>query len=415
MIHEVKIKNIFSFREEQTLSFEASTDASYQDIFCVEVKPKMKLLKLGMIYGANASGKTNFLKALNFLRQEVLIAKENKQERIGFIPFLLDNHSRKENGSFNISFFINDTRFVYTLILNRSHIKKEKLIFYPKTQPALIFNREYDKEKEISIIDFGKKLKISNKAALVLEGNTIKNSTLLSIYNKSNVRLDLLEQVIGWFKNNLTETISPSSDLIKWTKKKLEASSTSKNFIVDVLQKADFNIDDILIEEQNGKQKKNGNPHPKTLAFLHSTNAGKFKIPLELQSSGTVRYLGLSGILSLLIYEKKSLFIDELETSLHYELINHFLKTFLVNATTSQLLFTTHNINILNLDFIRRDAVWFCEKNKQGATELFSAFDFGLHKNLSLFNAYKVGKLGAKPNPGTIFLERKTTNKKGTI
>lgn len=434
MIHEFRIKNVLSFKEEQILSFEASTDNTYQDLYCVEIKPSFRLLKMGMIYGANASGKTNLLVALNILRRLVLNSAEDKFEKIEFVPFLLDENSKNENGEFYLSFFIGKRRFIYTLTVNTDYIEKEKLVYYPKSQPALVFQRTYDEVEALSQIEFGEKLGLSKKDAIILEGNTIRNSTLLSSYIKSNVSIDLLEDVIAWFKDTLMETIKPKTDLIFWTSKRIEESRECREFVLDALQKADLNISDIIIDEEEKsiddqlaeliqgdkripsteKEKllKERKLKLKNISFMHTTSAGNFSIPYGLQSNGTQRYYGLGGVLSVLLQGEKILPIDELETSLHYELVNHFIKTFLVNSTNSQLIFTTHNINILSEDFIRRDVVWFCEKNNEGATELFSATDFGLHKNVSLFNAYRIGKLGAKPNPGDIFLENYAENSK---
>jgi uncharacterized protein len=428
MIHEVRIKNVLSFREEQVLSFEASADRAYQDLYGVEIKPSMKLLKLGIVYGANASGKTNLLAALNLLRKAVLEPKTDKFEKTGFVPFLLDEQSKREDGSYYLSFFIGSTRYIYTLALNEEHISEERLVYYPGSQPALIFERAYDRHADISRVEFGNKLKISNREAVILEGNTIKNSTLLSAYNRSNVAIDLLEEVVNWFKSSFMNTITPSTELTAWTSRKLEESPQRKRFVVDILQKADFNIRDIIIEEkeehltealaraiqdeqnmtaaEKEKLLKERSIKLKNISFLHATESGEHKLPIAFQSSGTMRYYGLGGVLDALLEAERFLPIDELENSLHFELINHFIKTFLVNAKRSQLLFTTHNINILMEDFIRRDAVWFCEKNAAGATELFSASDFSLHKNVSLFNAYRIGKLGAKPVLGDIYLRK---------
>ncbi len=427
MIHEVRIKNILSFREEQIFSFEATADKSFEDLYTVQIKPNLKLLKLGILYGANASGKTNFLVALNFLRNLVLEAKEDKFKTIDFIPFLLDHESKKQNGSFYISFFIGSIRYIYTLELNSKFIVQEKLLYYPKTQPALVFNRVFNQQEEIATIEFGDKLNLTSKETIILEGNAIKNATLLSIYNKLNINIETLELVVQWFKKNFMEIVKPKTNLTNWAIQEVERSKKYKDFLIDILQKADFNISDIIIEEKEEiidddlaelikdtsristtEKERLLNERKlklKSISFLHRTNLGDFKIPMNLQSNGTARYFGLGGILNTLLEKDRLLTIDELETSLHYELVSHFLKTFLVNSNQSQLIVATHNINILMADFIRRDVIWFCEKNEEGATKLFSASDFKIHKNISLFNAYKIGKLGAKPNLGNIYLK----------
>lgn len=96
---------------------------------------------------------------------------------------------------------------------------------------------------------------------------------------------------------------------------------------------------------------------------------------------------------------------DELENSLHYDLFTHIIKTFLVNSDRAQLIFSTHSLMLLDEDFIRRDMVNFASKNESGATEIYRAKDFGLHKEVSILNAYRAGKLGAKPQLGSIFID----------
>lgn len=131
-----------------------------------------------------------------------------------------------------------------------------------------------------------------------------------------------------------------------------------------------------------------------------------------MQSQGTLRYYGLGGALNKLVSENATLLIDEIENSLHFELVRHFIKTFLVNSVHSQLIVSTHDIGILEDDLMRRDAVWITEKNINGGTELYSIADFKLHKNISIANAYKIGKLGGKPELGNIYLKEYGTKKK---
>ena len=113
---------------------------------------------------------------------------------------------------------------------------------------------------------------------------------------------------------------------------------------------------------------------------------------------------GLSALLYTMVKNQQILVCDELDSSLHYDLFTHILKTFLVNSERGQLIFSTHNLMLLDEEYIRRDMVYFANKNQSGATEVYRAKDFGLHKEVSILNAYRAGKLGAKPNMGSIFM-----------
>jgi hypothetical protein len=118
-----------------------------------------------------------------------------------------------------------------------------------------------------------------------------------------------------------------------------------------------------------------------------------------------MRMYGLSALMYSLIKQDQILLCDELENSLHYDLLTHIVKTFLANSERGQLIFTTHSLLLLDEDYMRRDMVYFANKNESGATEIYRAKDFGLHKDVSILNAYRAGKLGAKPQLGSIFID----------
>lgn len=128
-------------------------------------------------------------------------------------------------------------------------------------------------------------------------------------------------------------------------------------------------------------------------------------MPMESESAGTQSFVEKMDLLYEVIRDNRFMIIDELDDSLHYDLLVFFLQTFLSNESEAQLLFTVHDQLILAEDFMRRDMVWFTDKNKEtSSTEVFSADDFNLHKNASIFNAYKLGKFGARPSVGSPFL-----------
>lgn len=134
------------------------------------------------------------------------------------------------------------------------------------------------------------------------------------------------------------------------------------------------------------------------LLFKHKTDNGVFNLSEDFESRGTIRLLGMAVLLEELLLKQRFIPIDEVETSIHYELLSYFIKVFLANSEgTSQLLLTTHDINLLNEDCIRRDAIWFTDKDSCGETQLIRMSSLGLHKNLSPYNAYKQGKLVKLP------------------
>ena len=141
MILEFKIKNFLSFKDEVTFSFEATKDKTLEDYHVVKVAEGVRLLKLGIVYGANASGKTNLLNAFDFLRDFWFNVADSKEDETGVVPFLLDPEKPLQPSSFKLSFYVGSTKYVYSLEITEKQVLLEKLEYYPGVQPAVVFER----------------------------------------------------------------------------------------------------------------------------------------------------------------------------------------------------------------------------------------------------------------------------------
>jgi AAA15 family ATPase/GTPase len=433
MIIDISIKNFGPIKKELDLSFEATSDNSLEDYYIIEPIPGLRLLKLLIIYGPNASGKSTILKALEFLRDLSLNPVEQKNDKLDFEPFLFDTASKKLSSTIKITFLIGETKYTYEVEFTKKYILQEKLQYNPKGRNADFYTRQTDIENQVSKITFGSTLKINAKDSSIVEGNTIWNNTVIGAFNKTNVKIPELNQVLNWFKETLMSGVEPRTDLFGWTSNKVEADNKSKTEIIDIIKKADVQINglDIDIDEKHLSDevisklsvmpiektrleeiKKDRKITMKDIIFHHAVKEkGKtklYKLNKDHESRGTLRYYGLSGILSSLIQKNKVVSIDELETSLHPDLMKHFLLLFLVNAKQSQMVITTHNLFLLDeKDILRNDAIWFTQKQEDGSSELYSLADFEtniIRKGASIINPYKIGKLGAKPNLGNIFI-----------
>lgn len=403
MIINFLVKNFKSINNEINLSFEAVD--SEMDRYYTYKSNKEKILKIAMIYGANASGKTNILKALYFLVQFILNSPKQKDETIDITPFLFTDNIFP-NSYFKIEFLIDDIKYLYQLELSSEKVINEKLYYYNPNR-ALVFDKANFK--------FGSKIKISKSQKEALFNNTLYNNSLLSGYLKTNINIKEFDNAIRWFKKVLPP-IFPKTDLVAFAVNTLEKKSLDKDFILDILQNADFEIDDYEIKKsevdseiidilkQIGKEESD----LKKLEIFF-THLKKYRLEYNEESSGTQRYYQLSIMLALLLKESLILPIDELEASLHPDLLKHFILSFLVNSKKSQLIFTTHSRELLlEKDMLRQDTIWFTQKNPKGATELFSVSDFDttiIRKESSLYNAYKSGKFGAVPNLKDYFLD----------
>jgi AAA15 family ATPase/GTPase len=435
MIIEFSITNFGSIREKQTLSFEATKDTTLADYYIFEPIPKLRLLKLAMIFGPNASGKSTVLKALEFLREQILQPAHNKADKLPFQPFLLDNYSKKTSSSFELLFIQQGIRYRYNIEFNQKCVLFESLDFTPHGREANFFTRKTNAESQTVEIEYGSLVEIDNKNRYKLETAILWNNAALGVFSKANIDFKELKKAYSWFEDYLMTMISSEMNLFDLTMEKIRSSSKIKSEVVQLLKYADVQIENIdIIEKEiefdkqqvklltelpnlpeylkNKIETSDGKMKVINLAFRHvgkDNNGNTILIPLksEQESNGTLRYFGLGGVLATLFTQQKAVSIDEFESSLHPDLAQNLILRFLVQSKQSQLLVTTHNIDFLGeQDVIRRDAVWFTRKDEHGATELYSAADFDtsvIRKSSSLLNIYEAGRLGAKPNLGSIF------------
>lgn len=430
MIAEFKIKNFYSLREEQVLSFLPKNDDISQEIYTDEVADGVRLLKIACIYGSNASGKTNILKGLDYFARLMVDSDQDKGEDTGVVPFLLDNVSEKEKTEFEMTFFLNRERYKINLVLDRNIIYSEVLQVYSSVQPSLLYKRMYNAETDSTQIVFGGKVGLLKKSSAAILGNTINNRTVIAAFGKSNVEKTRLNLVYDFFSSKIAPMMLPQSNLSSFTKSNLQRSRDGKlkEFILHFLKASDFNISDISLHDEEvnitpemesmiknapGMPERmiedtlrKGTINMEELMFTHHTNYGDKELDENLESRGTKRYMGLATILFDLLVRGIILPIDEIETSIHYELLSYFIRVFLVNSKRqAQIVLTTHDINLLDEDYIRRDVIWFTDKNDRGETQLLRLSSLGLHKTMSVYNAYKQEKLVNLPFLDSIYLD----------
>lgn len=428
MIAEFTIENFFSIKSPQKISFEPSSDIFMSDEYSYEVKNGVKLLKVGIIYGANASGKTNILNAIDFFRMLVLRMPKDRNEKTGMVPFMLDETSKNETTKMSMIFYINQSKYILTFELDAKYIYSETLTVYDSIRPTKLYSRSYDATSDSSIIEFGVNLKMTKKSQDVISGNTINNSSVLAAFGKSNVERTKLNDVYDYFAKQVKEVLTPGMLLSGYVKSRLDKDESGdlKKFILNFLKASDFNIEDVILREEEklitpeleqliqnapigddakADMLRKGKITNTELTFKHKAGDRLYDLSEEYESNGTMRFLGMAVILNFLLKTNRFVPIDEVETSIHYELLAYFIKVFLANSEgTSQMLLTTHDINLLNEDFIRRDTIWFTDKDEFGETKIVRLSSLGLHKNLSPYNAYKQGKLVKLPFLGSQYI-----------
>jgi len=428
MIVNFSVQNFGSIKDKQTLSFEADKSKHLEETYIVKIG-EQRILKLALIYGANASGKTTILKALDFLRKMVLDPESKKTNELDFNPFLFDPKTPKQNSIISIEFFQNNIRYFYEVEFFKKAIVSEELFFHNPNK-ANLYKRRTNLSNQYTEISFGSKITTDKVFEKTLISNTLWNNTVLGGYLKTNIDLKELQEVVDWFKNYLHPLIYTRTALEGFVISKIVNGEISKSDVVTILKNADFNISDIAIQEEERKipdgfleylmkqvkvpnddikeLEENGKLTSVKIEFEHTVNNATYTLPLDLESQGTRRYYGFAGLLALLLKKSAAFSIDELEASLHPDLYLHFLLSFLLNSKNSQIIATTHNREIFdNKDIFRNDAIWFTDKQESCSTELYSLADFDssvVRNTTNILNAYKSGKLSATPNLGDTFI-----------
>jgi AAA15 family ATPase/GTPase len=431
MIINFSVENFGSIKDKQTLSFLANKSDHLEDYYIIEPIKGLRLNKLALIYGANASGKTTVLKALDYLKEICTNPFDRKTEKFDYEPFLFDEITPNQNTKFELEFIQNKLKYFYEVELNRNYIVKEKLYNFNPNK-AVVFERTTNDEKELTSIKFGSKIEIKKSFQKIIELHTLWNNTVLGALLKTNIDIEELTNVSEWF-NSFTNFFNADSDSKDFFTTQIDLNRINKKIIISFLKKADFNICDLEVSKKEDshlrqlllksiREAKNDNEKSRYiemldsevvfnrhLYFYHKVNNIDYKLNINQESLGTQRYFEYAGLLSILLEQKVFLPVDELESSLHPDLFNHFLLTYLVNGKKeSQLIATTHNREILNnRDIFRDDAIWFTDKNEDSATELYSLADFDssvVRDTTNVLNAYKSGKLGGIPNLGDYYI-----------
>lgn len=420
MIHSFTVKNFLSIAEEQTISFASTADKTKRELLTVEVKPNCFINKLGIFYGANAAGKSNMLFAMEAVFLLLYRYYTDKSKTMTYTPFAL---KKGEPTNFKITFFKEHVQYDYEISYCQTHIIYENLYYYPNRGKALFYHREFTGPDTQSIITFGSTLHLQAKTKQALLENTWNNHSVLGTCGKLSLTEDAqpftdLHQWIQKYVHNVNEdasrsTVSEMDTICKDEKK--------KKFYLELLHKADFNIKDFSIIEKTDhipaelleflSSPDIPEEHKFTLMhdvlFTSNSINGSFNVKLAWQSLGTKTFLSRLKYLYDLITGNHIYLLDEIGSNLHHELTVYYLKLFLMNSQPqSQLIFATQNILLLDEDFIRRDMVYLADKDIQTAESHYTRVcDMGLHKNLSLFKAYKIGKLGATPSLRSSYLD----------
>ena len=422
MIREFWVKNYLSTRDKQELNFLAKGPSSE---LVAEVADGVFLYKLGILYGSNASGKSNMLVALNEVFDILVSSKSDASKKIyGSIPFAL---TKDEPIEMHVSFYADGIRYDYDVKFNEKYILNEILYYYPNKSKSLFYERSFVGENIQADIKFGTSLKLQVKTQDSIRENTLNNHSVLSVCRKVALKDDSAPFYVlhNWIMDNYHDVDGDGRKRLVEILKDAYNNPRKCKFYNTMLQKADLNIveyrpitEDNFIPAELRERIKRENfpdkmkeellkPTVDSVAFVNHSVHGDFDVSLKWQSKGTQKYIRILDALYDMITGSHVYFLDELGEDLHNDLLYYYLNVFMFNSDKSQLIITSQETTLLSQDLINenRGVVWFVDKNKETASSSYSRGDsFGLHKNLSLYNSYRIGRLGAKPELGSIFI-----------
>lgn len=420
MLVEFRVKNFRSLRDEQVFSLVASKDKTLLDTHTQStgLKAAPNLLRSAVVYGANASGKSNLIKALQYMRGVVLESATVIQpgQPYSVQPFRLDDGFGSQPTEFEATFIVDDVRYQYGFAMNARRIVSEYLLVYKAFKPQRWFDRHFDAESGKDVYDFGPGLK---GAKNLWEGATRPNALFLSMAVQLNS--ETLRPVFDWFSTGLV-IFNEQAQLNPQTSIQMLKHVEGRKRICDFLSAADISISDIEVVTQKmpgqavhfdlvaGKTEvRTEEMEQDQLRFSHITERGRAVFDLMDESSGTRALLFLTGPVLDILKKGLTMVIDELDTSLHPLLVRELVRLFHrpeVNTGGAQLIFTTHDTSLLDApNLFRRDQVWFVEKDRDQASTLVALSEFSPRKNEALERGYLLGRYGGVPFTGPMGLE----------
>ena len=377
MVLEIRLSNMFSFRDEVTLDLQAAKIQTKKarelegNLFSVDGE---QMLKSVALFGANASGKSNVIKAIRACVNMVRSShNHNVDTKFAISPFKFEDYVNKPS-SFYIRFLLNGVEYEYSFSFMHDEIITETLYYYPNGRKSLVFSRDESRGTEKKdIYEF----KTVIKRPFDVADNTSKKTLYIS--RASQMDREIAQKIFLLFCNDivLDYQVANIDSLDNLFKKRKEQ-------MLEVLRTADSDIVDFKIQNN-------------AITTFHRTNPSvAFDFETE-ESEGTKTLFRMMVRMIGIIHEGKMLLVDEIDNSLHTQLVEFVIGMF-NHSDHAQLIYTTHNTHLLNTDFQRRDQVYFVNKREDGSSDLYSLFDFkDFRDTLDMEKAYLQGRFDAIP------------------
>ena len=380
MVLEIRLSNFFSINEEVVLDMQAAnlqTKESKELLGNTFVCNDERILKTVAIYGANASGKSNVIKAIRACVQMIFESHNyNENTVFAFTPFKFGGVGKPSK--FYIRFMIDGVEYEYSFTLTNTEIITEELYFYPMGRRKLVFARDERKgpdKKEIY------EFRTAIRRPMDVAANTSKKTLFVS--RASQMDREVAKDVFRYFNERFI------LNYLGYNSYSIESLlNSNKDLILKVLKIADSDIIDIRSQHELGEVK---------ITTFHRNNP---EVPFDFyseESSGTQEFFHMMLTILNIIRGNKVLLIDEISSGLHVKLVEYILNLF-HQSESAQLIFSTHNTNLLNMKKIRKDQVYFVNKRADGSSDLYSLFDYkDFRETMDAEKAYLQGRFDAIP------------------
>jgi len=432
MLIRATFNNLFSFDTEQTISFIAGKSRTLASHTVKKQNRNLpSLLKAAIVYGANASGKSNLIKCFNFARN-FIVKGSSIDEQIPRTPFRLRNHSSEEPSRFEFELDLDGEIYAYTLSFDDHVIHEESLIKLLPTSEKLLFFRTWNsKSSEITFPEEKFKNKNEENRFKFIAQSTRPNQPFLTETIESNS--DKYRNIYNWFRYGINiiypeamyrgpiaisegKTSSIYQDFFKSLglgitgikEHRLETDSPIKELPIELINELGKGLKNgmqMIIPGMNKSRyrlfkTKEGELELYKIVIAHEITDTHEEVPFDLkdESDGTVRLIDLIPALADLSAHEKLYLIDELDRSMHAQLTRAFMEYFFSCSTSrSQILATTHELDLLDLELLRKDEIWFVEKDSASASHLYSLEEFKPRFDKDIRKGYLQGRFGGIP------------------
>jgi len=412
MLLQFSVKNFLSIKDEVVFSMQASIDnENIENVFSPN-SINEKILKSTAIYGANASGKTSFVKALT--AAILMIRKSNlrkiNEPLLDMAPFKFDLKTKDKPCKFEFIFIADNIKHVYGFSADINRVYEEYLYQYLSAKPTKIFERTDTTKYSYLQTDKNKLEELASK-------NTEKK---LFLATATEWNYEKTKSAYMWFAEKIdtyNEYINLSDNIVDKFEK--DENNELRKFTIKLLKETDIKIKDYKFETESIKSNNfiamiNDKQIPKQniiqkeikISTLHEIedengNICEYELGLAEESLGTQNLFFFSPVLKDAFEKGRIVIIDEIDRSLHPLLVKYIINLFHnpnININNAQLIFNTHDTNLLSLDIFRRDQIWFVEKDhKKGTTGLYPLDDFSVRKTENIQKGYLNGRYGAIP------------------